>query len=195
MQHEYSKNIGQASDDGTTCERGRSQIPSESMLSAVDSPARTLVPATIAERGSMGSAAAYGLNMPELFGSFDLDTSSLRMSQRLLFADLNECSVALPRAGTMRNGKLFRRRCWARRMKETGFSLWPTPQASDGKRMEFSREAHLKHQARNRLIGWGTGPAGLNVVAHCQIEFDGCPTANFVEWLMGFPMNWTAIEG
>jgi len=94
----------------------------------------------------------------------------------------------------MRNGRLYPRKRLALRTEEKEFSLWPTPLASDAERMSFSKQAHLRQQARNKRYGFGTGPAALNLVAHCQIEFDGCPTANFVEWLMGFQMNWTDIE-
>lgn len=44
------------------------------------------------------------------------------------------------------------------------------------------------------LHGLGIGPASANLVLHCRLEYGGCPTANFVEWLMGYPINWTAIE-
>lgn len=188
-------NTGQPSGDGMTCEPGRNQIPSGLMSSAEGSPVRTSVQQTTRARGSMAREADSGLSTSALFAIYSHGLLWQRTCQPLLFEDSTQCSAVLPKAGLMRNGKLYLAKCWARRTKETGFSLWPTAQASDSKRMQFSREAHLKQQARNRRLGFGTGPAGLNLVAHCQIELGGCPTANFAEWLMGFPMNWTAIEG
>ena len=163
----------------------------ESMSSVEGSRVRTSVLRTTVPMGWKESGAVCGSSTNASFAYFDRSTWSLRTSQHLLFEDLKLFSAALPPAGSMRSGRLFRQKSWARRTSENEFSLWPTPQASDAKRMRFSRDAHLKQQARNRRLGFGAGPAGLNVVAHCQIEFDGYPTAEFVEWLMGFPVTWT----
>ncbi len=191
---ECSPSTGPTSGDGTTLEPSRQPVNGALMLSVEDSPARTLARQTTEEPDWTESEADCGSSIRESFAFCDHDSSLLKTSQRSLFGGLTEYSAILPRAGLMRSGKLFQCKCWARRQSEKGFSLWPTPQASDAKRMQFSREAHLKQQARNKRLGFGTGPAGLNVVVHCQIEFGGVPTANFVEWLMGFPINWTAIE-
>jgi hypothetical protein len=140
------------------------------------------------------NALDSGLNLLGFLAQFDRDTQSWRTSQLLLFGGLELFSEIFPRSGLMRNGRLYPRRLLVRPTKEKEFSLWPTAQASDAKRMRFSKEAHLKKQARNKRLGFGCGPASANLVLHFQIEQGGCPTANFVEWLMGFPIGWTDTE-
>lgn len=192
---ESLRSTGPTSGDGMTCglfhRAGRGNRLG-SLL--VGFHARELAKRITEPRAFRMSAADSGLNSEESLAFFDQSTQSWRTSQLLLFGGLEEYSATFTRSGLMRNGKLYLRPLLARPMKEKEFSLWPTAQASDAKRMKFSKEAHLKQQARNRRLGFGAGPASANLVLHCQIEFDGCPTANFVEWLMGCPMNWTAIE-
>src|SRR4051794_21641124 len=96
-------------------------------LSAVGFPAKTSVRPIIEARELMGSAVDYGPNSLGSFASYDRDTFSLKTSQQSLFGDSIACLAILPRAGSMRNGRLFRRTCWERRTKEREFSLWPTP--------------------------------------------------------------------
>ncbi len=191
-----SKSIGRTSGGGEMCETSpQSPLTIGSVTSLPEgSPAKTSAPATIGQKGSMASGPDCGLNLSESFAHFDLDSSSLKTSQRSLFGGLIEFSAILPRAGMMRNGILYRLDNLAGHTNEIDFSLWATPQASDAKRMVFSIEAHKKQQQRNKRLGFGIGPAGLNLVAHCQIEFGGCPTAAFVEWLMNFPIRWTATD-
>lgn len=157
-------------------------------------PAKESALATIAAKDLKMNGLASGESLPEPLAFFDQGSLSWRTCQRSLFEGLELYSEILPRSGTMRNGILYPRGSSAPLINEREFSLWPTPQASDAKRARFSRQAHLKHQARQTRLGFGTGPAGLNLIAHCQIEFDGFPTTIFVEWLMGFPPFWTRIE-
>lgn len=163
------------------------------MSSQVDFHVKELAQRTTEGKVLTTSGLGCGLNSQECLAFFDLGTQSWRTYQPLLFGGLEEFSAIFPNSGLMQSGKLYQRPLLVRHTKENEFSLWPTAQASDAKRMRFSREAHLKQQARNRRLGFGTGPAGLNLVAHCQIEFAGYPTANFVEWLMGFQTGWTDI--
>lgn len=195
-QLEFWQSIGPMSDDGEMCG------PSPQRLLAIGdvtsfaegSLVKTLVPAITKPRVLVVNGLDCGLNLNGSFAHFSHGSSSLKTCQHSLFGGLIEFSGVLPRVGMMRNGILYQRDNLALHINETDYSLWPTPQASDAKRMSFSVEAHKKQQARNKRLGFGCGPAGLNLVAHCQIELGGVPTANFVEWLMGFPMNWTATD-
>ena len=99
-----------------------------------------------------------------------------------------------PKAGIVANGQLFPRPDLVRHTKETEFSYWPTAMASDQLRLGISREAFLKALIRNKSSGHGAGPASGNLVSQYQIDFDGCPAVEFVEWHMGFPPGWTDIE-
>lgn len=188
---ESSQSIGPTFDDGTTCELGRSLTPNGPTLSAAGSLVRTSASKIRTPKGSTAPAPVCGQNTSASFARFSRRSCVLKTSQRSLFGGWIDYCETLPPAGTMRNGRLYRRKRLARRTVETEFSLWPTAQASDAKRMSFSTDAHLKQQARNQRDGFGGGPASLNLVLHCKVDFDGVPTANFVEWLMGFPINWT----
>ncbi len=195
MQPESSKSTGPEPDGGETCGRSRQDVPiGDATSSAEVSHARTLAHATTERRALTANGLGSGLSLQGSFAHCDPNTSSLKTSQHSLFGGLIEFSGILPRAGMMRNGILYQRKCLALPNSETDFSLWPTPQASDSMRMPFSVDAHRKQQARNKRLGFGCGPAGLNLVGHCQIEFGGVPTANFVEWLMGFPINYTDTD-
>lgn len=196
MQPESSKNTGPTCDGGETCELSRQNRSTigESTLFAGASPVRTLVHATTKRRALTVTDQDCGLSLSGSFGHFGRDSSLLKTSQHSLFGGLIEFSGALPRAGMMRNGTLFRRNNLALHINAIDFSLWPTPLASDWRRMGLSLGAHLKQQFRNKTRGYGCGPASGNLVMHSLIEFGGLPTANFFEWLMNFPVNWTDIE-
>ncbi len=195
-QPESSKSTGPMCDGGETCETSRPSplTTGSATLSAGASPAKTLAHATTRGRDLMVRGRAYGLSLHGSFAHFSPDSSLLKTCQRSLFGGSIEFSSILPRAGTMRNGILYPLDNLAHRNSEIDFSLWPIPQASDGRRIVFSIEAHKKQQQRNKRLGFGCGPAGGNLVAHCQIEFGGVPTASFVEWLMNFPIGWSDIE-
>jgi hypothetical protein len=70
----------------------------------------------------------------------------------------------------------------------SGFTLWPTPNASDAKRVrEFSPES-LRRTYHSR----SPGAAYLTETLMALYGWSHHPT--FSEWLMGFPTNWTACE-
>lgn len=187
----YSANTGQMFRSTATSRLSREKDLNTPKSSSAASPAKGSARRTTGRKGSRTNAPDCGRSISGSFAIFDRDTWLLKTLQPSLFAGSTPFSAILPPSGSMRSGRLCRRQRLVRPTEETEFSLWPTPQASDAKRMKFSTEAHLKQQARNRRLGFGSGPASANVVLHCRIEFDGCPTANFVEWLMGYPMNWT----
>lgn len=192
----FSQNTGLLFDVGTTCRRSRQSrlTDGNAMLSREDFLAPIFLGVTTEGKDLTEIVPVCGQSSQEPFAFFVHGSPLLKTSQRCAFEGLIAFSMILPKAGTMRSGKLYRRKRLARLTVENEFSLWPTPQASDSKRMKFSLLAHKNQMARNQRRGFGTGPAGLNLVGHCQIEFGGVPTASFVEWLMGFPMTWTVIE-
>jgi len=193
MRKKSLQNIGPMFGDGMTCEHSRpnQSVIGDAILSAEDSRVKTSARVTIVAKDSLGPDQDSGENLRGCFAFYDPNTQSLKTFQRLLFGGLELFCAILPRSGSMQNGRLCQRRRLAHRKEEKDFSLWPAPQASDAMRMKFSLQAHQKHQARNKRLGFGCGPARLNLVAHCMVEFGGVPTAEFVEWLMGFPMCWT----
>lgn len=79
----------------------------------------------------MGSDPASGEKCCESFAYFDPDTSSWKTLQGSFLAGLDEFSETWPRAGTTRSGTAFRRQPLAPITSVIGYSLWPTPTASD----------------------------------------------------------------
>jgi len=131
---------------------------------------------------------ASGLNMLESFASCDLDTFSLRTSQPCLLPEWIESSVTLPPAGMMRSGKLFERPPLDNRPDVKGFSLLPTPCASDFRRHKFSLETIYKVYTRPIRYGMLL-PYVLTI---WNIPIPRFP--NIYEWIMGFPLNFLKLK-
>lgn len=179
---------------GRLPENSSGSIAETSTLSAAGSPVRTSARSTQRRKALGAKGRACGKNTSASFARFDLRSSRLRTYQRSLFGGWTPFCATLPRAGLMLRGTLYRQMRSVPPSKVKGFSYWPRPTASDSRRMGFSAENHRVQQARNKTNGFGSGPASGNLVLHCHLDFGGVPTANFVEWLMGFPIGWTDIE-
>ncbi len=105
------------------------QANGASRSSAAGFPVRTsATPAS--EPGSKEAEADFGLSSRESLASYDPVTSSWRTSQLCLDGDLDEFSETFPRSGMTRNGRLFRRPTWVRRIGARESGLLPTPSAS-----------------------------------------------------------------
>lgn len=134
------------------------------------------------------SDRAYGLNTFGFFARCDLDTWSLRTSQPSLLMDWIDCSVTLPVSGLMRNGRLYERRHSDCLPAETGFSLLPTPRASDPFRWKFTLPQWLKCMSKENAFA-ATLPYVMKV---WNIPFQRYP--NIYEWIMGFPLNYLKLK-
>ena len=122
------------------------------------------------------SDPAYGKSSRVLLGSFDRATSSWRTSAPLLFEDFAESSETLPPWGWMQNGSLYELPTPARPIAENGSSLLPTPTASDAR-------AHHSDAIRfDSLSAW----------LRSRFGFPAHLNPRFVEWMMSFPIGWTA---
>jgi hypothetical protein len=60
--------------------------------------------------------------------------------------------------------------------------------------LDFTMEQSLKRLRRNQRAGFQTGDASGSLTDRVIDEFGAYPTNEFVEWLMGFPLGWTALE-
>lgn len=131
-----------------------------------------------------------GLTTSESFATYDHDMCLWRMSQRSLFGELIEYSVTWPRSGMTVNGSAYQRLPLVHRTAETGYSLWPTLLASSAVRLKFSIQQLNNHTMNQR--GKGFGAACL--VSAIADDYGQYPTAEFAEWLMGYPQGWTELE-
>lgn len=131
------------------------------------------------------SAAAFGLNTRASLASFDRDTSSWRTSQLCFIEGWQRFAETWPDSGTTQNGQLFRRAPWVPHMCDDECSLWPTPTASmDGRGfgIPLHEKAGRYKKATVRRVHALVGEHGWRI------------HPNFTEALMGFDLEWTAIE-
>jgi len=110
-------------------------------------------------------------------------------------------SETWPAWGTTRSGRLFRLpRLVPRTLGSECFSL-PTPRASDArgsagqrwKRRSAGQDNLRERAARER---WPTPTANRwsGLQSHGRNQILGPLNPTWVEWLMGFPTEWTALE-
>lgn len=185
MRDESLKNIGQTCDGMTTCGPSRQETPASGELtsSLEDSPARTF-PSLDRGAGLMVKGRDCGLSLPGSFAFFDHDSFSWRTWQLSLHGGLIPFSGTWPRAGLMLNGFAYKRHPLVRRTYATERSFLPTPQAFDSKRAVMDHKS-MDSSRRHKKGG----------CSNLAETFNGFPNPLFVEWMMGFPMGWTDLEG
>ena len=146
---------------------------------------------------------------------YDRNSCSWRTHRSLLVEDLRESSVTLPRWGSMRDGVCWERVTSGRPTNATASgSLLPTPTATtygstnngrrgDGTTYKTAGKPSLATMARNNL--WPTpttqdaknngGPSQQNRNTPLLNAQAGGPLSpTWVEWLMGWPLEWTALD-
>ncbi len=126
-----------------------------------------------------------GGNTLDSLARYDRDMSSWKTSQRCFIEVFQTYSETWPRSGMMRNGIAYRLPTLAPLIVETESGLWPTPTARDGKgaRKPETMQKSGRNPETNSLPD--------------AIEFHGEPgrlNPTWVEWLMGFPLEWTDLN-
>lgn len=183
------------------------------MLSAEDSPVRTSA-RRASELALMESGAASGESTPALLASYDHVSSSWRTSQLCLVEGLTVFSETWPRSGMMRSGTAYRLPPLAPLTSETEFGLWatptvngnynrkgasptsgdglatqvrkwPTPTASDADKWSHQSLEERKSKGQQVRLPTAVSPEG---------GAGGSLNPTWVEWLMGFPLEWTALK-
>jgi hypothetical protein len=191
-----------------------------SMSLAGDFPATTLVPQA---RGLelTEPEAACGAKWRELSVRFDRDSSSWKTHRCLLSEDLPWCSVTLPKWGMMLGGVLWGRTTLLLRTCATESGFWPTPNASDHKgagragQLRDRLDYAVERGATKSKVYWptpqaydskDTGPHGskswrnhvtrrsLLAASVKQPENNGKLNPDWVEWLIGWPIGFTALS-
>jgi hypothetical protein len=73
--------------------------------------------------------------------------------------------------------------------EECGYSLWQTSISSDWRRMKMTHSMLIKHKYK-----LGRRGGNDSIVTQMMENFGGYPTLSFLEWLMGIPIGWSALE-
>ena len=180
------------------------------MSSVEASPAKTSASLEKA-RELKGRAAAYGRSTPDLLASYDPNSSSWKTSQSCLVTGWESFSGTWPRSGTMRNGRAYQLLPLAPPRSEIASGLLPTPTSGSsrtGAHHPFDGGSRSRSKARelgllptvtlcgnhNRVGASPTSGDGLFTVlkaANDGEKIGATALCRFVEWLMGFPEDWT----
>ncbi len=152
--------------------------------------------------GSKESTVASGRTSSDLLASYDPTTSLWRTSQPCLPHSESGSALwdrlpwqayleAWPPAGMMRNGKCYRRRPLVHPISDSASFLWPTPTASDYKRYSRNPAFFQKQHQRGKTylpVAVALLPGGKTANG-----FYGRLNPEWIEWLMGFPIGWSAF--
>ena len=193
----------------TTCEASAPTTSPPSMSSTGGALARTLRSAASALVSTVHEAvcgaskrassvnfarvSTYGRTSPVQERLFDRETTGASSTN----PPSAPFSETMPLAGTMLSGSLFEVPSWARLIDESessssdGGARWPTPTASDSKRIIFkyknvvaTRGHHTANMLLAELVAYLMGP-----------ENSASLSPDFAEALMGFPSGWTRSGG
>jgi hypothetical protein len=172
-----SESTGPMSPVTRTCEPSQPSGLEQSTPSAAASHARTY-PQPEKALASKASEAGYGESLRDSLANYDRASRSWRTSAPSLFGGLDTFSETWPKWGWMRSGSAFRLVPLAHLSGENVSGLLPTPTASD---------ADTHHSDTIRFDS-------LSVFLRRTFGYPSYPNPRFVEWMMGFPIEWTALE-
>jgi hypothetical protein len=167
---------------------------------------------------STENVADSGQKWPASLARYDPATHSLKTAQLSLLGDLIECSVTLPRSGTMRSGMCYQRPILGPIMSVTASGasqeMFPTPTVCG----DYNRKGASK------TSGDGLATYIRKYPTPCARDYKGARTdgamaltgrnqatnslpdylasigqrgrmnPEFREWLMGWPLGWTGLK-
>lgn len=215
MPRESSRNTGRTFDAIATSAPLPATSSGQQTLFAEGFPVNLTVSPALAEVPA--TSAISGPTSPESFAKFDPDGSwrktSQGYSQVTLDGSLERFSETWPRAGMTRNGTAYRLVPSAPLTGEIASGLWRTPGANDGPRgaqdgLQRLAGGHcltLRDQVITPSL-WPTPTTqdASNNGGSSQYDRNSLPlnavvggslNPTWVEWLMGYPLEWTACAG
>jgi hypothetical protein len=161
------------------------------------------------EQGSRESDQECGDRWRGSLARFDPATSLWRTAQHSLLEDSESCSVTWPRSGMTRDGQCWELPTLGQTIKGTESGLLPTPNARDWKDSQTSGNrkspnlgvvAHWPTPRTKGMCG-GSGSWDLlnknttvNQARLMGAGNGGQLNPTWVEWLMGWPLEWTDLK-
>lgn len=186
--------------------------PNTTFLRSISSPedfhARTLAVQAL-ESAWKEADRGYFSSCSDSLARFDRDSFSWKTSQLSLFGGLTEFSWSSLRWGSIVDGRLYQPKRWEPRISDSDGSYLPTPRASDGEKGGQNQSQHRSPSLAAIAARWPTPTASMVTMSDMeQSRFSGDSGARppykdagggslnptWVEWLMGYPLGWTALE-
>jgi len=181
-------------------------------------PARTSAQPEKAQE-SKASDLECGWRWHESSVKYDPATSSWRTRQCSLLGGLVEFSETWPRWGSMRNGECWEQPMLVRRISGTESGLWPTPRSCTAMAATITPESvwnekrfpnletvvgqrnwpkptsrdHKGCEQNGRIRDGKLQTDTLYRAVHQQ-NGSGSLNPTWIEWLMGWPIEWTALK-
>lgn len=144
-----------------------------------------IFPSLVKALGWRVPGPASGSSTPASLASYDRATRSWKTSERLLAGGLMPYSGALPKSGTMRNGRIYEPQMSERHIPARDYGLLPTPTARDSRTLSGS-------QPPRRAKTSGIPLAWLVALSIPKAQRRGRRlNPEWEECLMGYPMRWT----
>ena len=141
---------------------------------------------------------------------YDPASRSWKTRQCSLLGDSEEFSGAWPRWGTMRNGECWERPTWERRTEGNESGFWPTVTVfgNYNRKGASANSGDGLATAVRRLPTPTVNDAKNSTLPPSQVDHDNLPgyllrngvqtggqlNPTWVEWLMGWPQGWTALD-
>ena len=154
----------------------------QSMLSAADFPVRTLVRRERV-RELPEKNQDCGRKWRASFVKWDRDMCLWKIARSSFLADFQLFLETWPRWGMMHAGECFRLPILARRICAAGFGFLPTPMKSVAGKSKKTLAAVIRGKFQMTLDRY-LAINGYGI---------GLPNPTWVEWLMGWPMGWSAM--
>jgi len=139
------------------------------------------------------SEVDYGKRWGGLLAKLDQNSSLWKIPQCSLITDSTECLQTFPNWGLMRDGVLWEQTTLAHPTEGNDFGWWPTPVASDNMTGQTNGITYTGKRFVRTSQKTGT-EFGAKLTSAYRLMTGKHLPANFSEWMMGWPQDWTELK-
>jgi len=140
-----------------------------------------------------GSEVDYGERWGGLLAKLDPNSFLWKTPQCSLITDLAECLQTFPNWGLMQDGVLWEQISLAHPIEGNDFGWWPTPVATDHMTGQTSGITYTGKRFVRTSQKTGT-EFGAKLTSAYRLMTGSHLPANFSEWMMGWPQDWTELK-
>jgi hypothetical protein len=145
------------------------------------------------EKDLTESEVDYGKRWGGLLAKLDQNSSLWKIPQCSLITDSTECLQTFPNWGLMRDGVLWEQTTLAHPTEGNDFGWWPTPVASDNMTGQTNGITYTGKRFVRTSQKTGT-EFGAKLTSAYRLMTGKHLPANFSEWMMGWPQDWTELK-